>query len=94
MNKDRYDAVCYVEPPEFLIKQPPFFNHRYRIVIPCFDGEQAERIAAKVTEFVGCTKERICAVTMPDQEMNLGEVVMERTHLPLNEECSPPAEAP
>jgi hypothetical protein len=64
--------------------------HRYRIVVPAFDEEQANRLAEKISEFCGCAVEVLWSMTNDECSELLGDVVMKRTLVPTKIEA--PAE--
>jgi hypothetical protein len=81
----------FPESPKRAHDRPVIF-HRFRIIVPAFDEEQANRIANRIAEFASCDIERIWAVT--DQECTevLGEAVIERRSVPLTQ--TTPSEKP
>ena len=73
--------TLYQEPREFAAKIQ-HSHHRYRIVVPCFDKEQAERISDQLANFASHSVEKIVAVSSESE--NLGEVVVGRRRVDCN----------
>lgn len=69
----------YPEPEPFLYgTDPRLWAGRCRVVIPCFNLEQAERIAERVAEFCSCDLERLICITNNDATKVFSETVVER----------------
>ncbi len=71
--------MFFPEPKE-IDKKPVTVWDRWRVVVPCFDREQAERIAEQVSEFVGGSVENFQAFTVGNPPEVISEALLSRKH--------------
>lgn len=73
------ERIIYAEKPEIAPEQLAI-HHRFQIVIPAFDWEQAQSIRDKIADGIcGGYLERIVGVCSEDGKTLYGETVVERT---------------
>jgi len=76
------DQLIYPEPSELKPNLPPTIWQRYRIVIPCCDKEQMDRVSHKIETICGHYKETFAGLVDPDTRQILGEVPFARDLVP------------
>ena len=82
MPRDRENRIVWPEPPAIQV-QPRIWS-RWRLVVPCFDEEQARRISAQLAEIAGHDIEAFYSVTDNEGSQQLGDVVVLREQVPTN----------
>ncbi len=87
MNAPTKDRVVYPEPEAVELNAPPRAWLRCRIVIPCFDEEQANRISEKVAEICGHSLEHLWCITDDEGTVVRGETVVGRRIVPVSAEA-------
>lgn len=87
------EPSVYPEPDRALLREsyPRMWTNRCRVVIPCFDLEQAQRIAERVSEFCSCDLEQLLCVTDDNPPTKiLSETPMVREFYPLKVRAAEP----
>lgn len=80
MPRDIDGNIVWPEPMELEVH--PRVWSRWRLVVPCFNEEQARRISGKLAEICGHDIEAFYSVTDDEGVHALGDVVVRREQVP------------